>query len=147
MVNTDENITPYEVIIADDNSTDQTKNIKKYIHNCVVSRNEENLGFLKNCNKAASIARGEYIYFLNNDTEVKPHYLDSLVKLIESDDSIGMVGSKLIFADGTLQEAGGIIWSDGTGANYGRGDDPKAFMYNYVKDVDYISGAAIGSFG
>ena len=143
MVNTDENITPYEVIIADDNSTDKTKNIKKYINNCVVSRNEENLGFLKNCNKAASIARGEYIYFLNNDTEVKPHYLDSLVKLIENDDSIGMVGSKLIFADGTLQEAGGIIWSDGTGANYGRGDDPKAFMYNYVKDVDYISGAAI----
>ena len=143
MKNTDANLTPYEVIIADDNSTDTTKNIKKFIGNVVVSRNEENLGFLKNCNKAAALAKGEYIYFLNNDTEVKENYLSSLVELIERDITIGMVGSKLIFADGTLQEAGGIIWSDGTGANYGRGQNPKDFRYNYVKEVDYISGASI----
>lgn len=143
MKNTDAGLTPYEVIIADDNSTDTTKNIKKFIGNVVVSRNEENLGFLKNCNKAATLVKGEYIYFLNNDTEVKENYLSSLVELIERDITIGMVGSKLIFADGTLQEAGGIIWSDGTGANYGRGANPKDFRYNYVKEVDYISGASI----
>ena len=134
---------PFEVILADDVSTDTTKNIKKYVDNIVISRNETNLGFLKNCNKAAKLAKGDYIYFLNNDTEVKPNFLKSLVDRIESDITIGMVGSKLIFADGTLQEAGGIIWSDGTGANYGRGDDPENFKYNYVREVDYISGAAI----
>ena len=81
--------------------------------------------------------------FLNNDTQVTEGWLSSLVNLIESDSTIGMVGSKLVYPDGRLQEAGGIIWSDGSGWNYGRLDDPDKAEYNYVKDVDYISGAAI----
>ena len=143
MTHTNPEETPYEVIIADDVSTDTTKNIVKYVDNVVVNRNSENLGFLKNCNAAAKLAKGEYIYFLNNDTEVHDGYLSSLVDLLDNNSSIGMAGSKLLFADGKLQEAGGIIWSDGTGANYGRGDDPDDYKYNYVKEVDYISGAAI----
>ena len=83
--------------------------------------------------------------FLNNDTKVTEGWLSSLVNLIESDSTIGMVGSKLVYPDGRLQEAGGIIWSDGSGWNYGRLDDPDKAEYNYVKDVDYISGAAIPS--
>src|SRR5699024_4776423 len=83
------------------------------------------------------------ILFLNNDTQVTEGWLSSLVKLIESDSTIGMVGSKLVYPDGRLQEAGGIIWSDGSGWNYGRMDDPDKPEYNYVKDVDYISGASI----
>lgn len=133
----------YEVIIADDVSTDATKEIEKFASNLVVSRNTTNQGFLKNCNNAAKSARGEYILFLNNDTKVTADWLTRLLALIESDKSIGMVGSKLIYPDGRLQEAGGIVWSDGSAWNYGRLDDPKKCEYNYVKDVDYISGAAI----
>ncbi len=133
----------YEVIIADDVSEDATRELEQYTKNLVISRNTTNQGFLRNCNQAAKHARGRYIVFLNNDTQVTPGWLSSLVKLIESDSSIGMVGSKLVYPDGRLQEAGGIIWSDGSGWNYGRLDDPDKAEYNYVKDVDYISGAAI----
>lgn len=133
----------YEVIIADDVSTDATKDLPLYSENLVISRNSENQGFLRNCNQAAAKARGRYLMFLNNDTKVTQGWLSSLVRLIESDPSIGMVGSKLVYPDGRLQEAGGIIWSDGSGWNYGRLDDPNKAEYNYVKDVDYISGAAI----
>lgn len=133
----------YEVIIADDVSTDATGHLSDYAEGLVICRNTANQGFLRNCNNAARHAGGEYLMFLNNDTQVTEGWLDSLVNLIESDSTIGMVGSKLVYPDGRLQEAGGIIWSDGSGWNYGRLDDPDKPEYNYVKDVDYISGAAI----
>lgn len=133
----------YEVIIADDVSTDATEHLAEFAEGLVICRNTTNQGFLRNCNNAARHAKGEYVMFLNNDTQVTPGWLSSLVNLIESDDTIGMVGSKLVYPDGRLQEAGGIIWSDGSGWNYGRLDDPDKPEYNYVKDVDYISGAAI----
>ena len=140
---TDFHETPYEVILADDVSKDATASIGDYIRGLVVSRNTENQGFLKNCNQAAKKAVGDYIFFLNNDTKVTDGWLSSLLNLMDGDESIGMAGSKLIYPDGRLQEAGGIIWSDGSGWNYGRLDDPEKPQYNYVKEVDYISGAAI----
>lgn len=133
----------YEVIIADDVSTDATVLLDRYVEGLVICRNQTNQGFLRNCNHAAKSARGKYIMFLNNDTKVTKGWLSSLVGLIEADNTIGMVGSKLVYPDGRLQEAGGIIWSDGSGWNYGRLDNPDKAEYNYVKDVDYISGAAI----
>lgn len=134
---------PYEIIIADDVSTDETRHLERFAGGLIISRNSVNQGFLRNCNQAAAKARGEYIFFLNNDTKVTEGWLDWLLKLIQSDARIGMVGSKLVYPDGRLQEAGGIIWSDASGWNYGRLQDPDAPEYNYVKDVDYMSGAAI----
>ena len=134
---------PYEVIVANDCSTDLTTQLTKIITGVKVVTNKENLRFLRNCNNAAKHARGKYILFLNNDTQVQKNWLSSLVDLIERDEKIGMVGSKLIYPDGKLQEAGGIVWRDGSAWNYGNGKDPAMPEYNYVKDVDYISGAAI----
>lgn len=98
---------------------------------------------MQSCNKASVKARGKYLVFLNNDTQVQYNWLKPLVLLLEKDPNIGMAGSKLLYPDGKLQEAGGIIWQDGTAANYGRGDSPDMPEYNYVREVDYISGASI----
>lgn len=133
----------YEIIIGDDGSTDRTLRLGIYAKGIKIIRNTENLRFLRNCNNAAKEARGDYIFFLNNDTQVTTNWLSSLVELIESDPKIGMVGSKLVYPDGSLQEAGGIIWNDASGWNYGRNDDASKPEYNYVREVDYISGAAI----
>src|SRR5699024_9923716 len=56
---------------------------------------------------------------------------------------IGIAGSKLLYPDGTIQEAGGIIWRGALGSNYGRGKPADAYDCNYLKEVDYISGASI----
>mgnify|MGYP002673926097 FL=1 len=135
--------TPYEIIIADDCSNDLTTEILSVVKNIKVINTEENVKFLRNCNNAAKYAKGKYIFFLNNDTQVQSDWLDSQVRLMEQNPDIGMTGSKLIYADGRLQEAGGIIWKDGVAWNYGNRQDPYAPEYNYVKEVDYISGAAI----
>lgn len=133
----------YEVIVADDCSTDYVKELEKIVEGATIIHNEENLRFLLNCNNAAKKAKGQYILFLNNDTQVQPGWLKPLVDLIEKDDTIGMVGSKLVYPNGYLQEAGGILWKDASAWNYGRNQDPDKAEFNYIKDVDYISGASI----
>lgn len=133
----------YEIIIADDVSDDLTTRLPEAAENINIVRNKENQRFLRNCNHAAQYAKGEYILFLNNDTQVQENWLQPLIDLIERDETIGMVGSKLVYPDGTLQEAGGIIWGNGNAWNYGNGQNPANPEFNYVKEVDYISGAAI----
>jgi GT2 family glycosyltransferase len=133
---------PYEIIVGDNVSTDETVNFEKYFTNINYLRNPENLGYIRNINNAASHARGQFILTLNNDTTVTENWLSSMLDVMNRDDKAGLVGSKLVFPDGTLQEAGGIIWNDASGWNYGRGADPEAPEYNYLKEADYISGAS-----
>lgn len=133
----------YEIIIGDDCSTDETVHIQKYVKNIQVHRNRENTRFLLNCKRAVSLARGKYLCFLNNDTNVQPKWLDSLLETIESSKKVGMVGSKLVYPNGRLQEAGGILWKDGSAWNFGNKMNPEASEYQYRKPTDYISGASI----
>ena len=133
----------FEVLILDDCSPDDSAAQLQSIENLRVSVNPTNLGFLRSCNRGATLATGKYLFFLNNDTEVKAGWLDHLVESFSQFSDVGMVGSKLIYPDGTLQEAGGIVWKDGSAWNYGRGSDPALPEFNYVREVDYCSGAAI----
>ena len=97
--------------------------------------------FSKPATGAARLARGEYLFFLNNDTLVCENWLEPLLAIFDRFPDAGLAGSKLLFPDGTLQEAGGIVWNDGSASNYGRSDDPDKPEYNYVREADYISGA------
>ncbi len=134
---------PFEVIIADDGSQDETRCLAELAIGVYHITNTENLGFLRNCNHAAQQIRGKYLILLNNDTLVQPGWLAPLVNQAEHDERVGIVGPMLLYPDGRLQEAGGIIWRDGSGWNYGRLDYPERPDYNYLKEVDYISGACI----
>jgi glycosyltransferase involved in cell wall biosynthesis len=134
----------YEIIIADDCSGDRTFDVfKNQFSGVRYFRNLKNLGFLRNCNSAAKCATGEYLIFLNNDTLVCPGWLDELVSTLEENHSVGLAGSKLIYPQGNLQEAGGIIFYDGGGWNYGRFEDAALPQFNYMRDVDYCSGASL----
>ncbi|RLA61608.1 MAG: hypothetical protein DRR04_02530 [Gammaproteobacteria bacterium] len=133
----------YEIIIADDCSSDLTASIVERVSNITVVRGEANRGFLLNCNAAAGAARGDYILLLNNDTAVCPNWLSALYDTIAGDSSVGIVGPKLLFEDGRLQEAGAIMWRDASAWNFGRMDNPQKSAYNYRKEVDYISGACL----
>ncbi len=132
-----------QVIVADDGSSDETEAFFSTVPGLTYIRNPQNMGFLRSCNNAAKSAKAPYLFFLNNDTAILPGALDSLLATARALPDAGLVGSKLIYPDGSLQEAGGFVWSDGSGANLGRYGDPDAPGYNLRRDADYISGAAI----
>jgi GT2 family glycosyltransferase/glycosyltransferase involved in cell wall biosynthesis len=133
----------FEVVVVDDCSTDDTAEIVRRIPGVIYLRNEANSGFIASCNRGAEKAHGKYLVFLNNDTLVRDGWLSALVGTFAEEPQAGIVGSKLIYPDGRLQEAGGIIWCDASGWNYGKSDDPEKPEYNYLREVDYCSAAAL----
>lgn len=134
----------FEVLVGDDGSTDATAQaLSVAIPGVRHIRHSSNLGFVRNCNETAKQASGRYVLFLNNDTQVLPNWLDELIGVLEADPGIGLAGSKLIYADGLLQECGAIVWRDGSAWNHGRLADPRRPEFCYMRDADYVSGASI----
>lgn len=133
----------YEVIVLDDASPDETPRLAEIVRGVRFVRQPENLGFLRNCNEGAKHARGETLLLLNNDACPEPGWLEALHAVLDEDPRAGLVGARLLDANGRLQEAGGIVWRDGSGWNFGRGDDPSLPQYGYRKPADYCSGACI----
>lgn len=132
-----------EVIVIDDASPDESGKVLSAIPGLRYHRNASNLGFVGSCNAGAAMARGEYLVFLNNDTTLTPGWLDALLRTFETHPDTGLAGAQLVYPDGRLQESGGIVFSDGSGWNFGRFEDPRHPAYTFVREADYCSGAAI----
>jgi len=133
----------FEIIVIDDGSRDATREKLEKIPGIRYLRNGQNMGFIRSCNRAAADARGEFLVFLNNDTVIQDGWLDHLVDTFQIEPQTGLVGSKLIYPNGRLQEAGGRVWEDGSTRIVGRYDDPHKPEYNYLRPVDYCSGASL----
>lgn len=132
-----------EIIVIDDASPDNSGELLSLVKCTRLQRRQINGGFIQSCNMGGEIALGRFIVILNNDTRVTDGWLDELIGGFKSWPNAGLVGSKMHYADGSLQEAGGIIWRDGSAWNYGRNDDPNRPQYSYAREADYISGCSI----
>ena len=133
----------FEVILVDDGSTDETSAIEELVSGIKVVRNIEPQRFIRACNAGAAVARGTYVALLNNDTEPTVGWLDELIAAFERFENVGLAGSKLLYPDGKLQEAGGIVWGNGNPWNYGKRDNPWESRFCYARQADYLSGAAM----
>jgi GT2 family glycosyltransferase len=139
-----------EIIVVDDASADDTAALLdgwiKRDPRVRRLQNDVNQGFLESARRGAAAARGEILLFLNNDTILLPDWLPPLLRVFRDFPQAGAVGGKLLFPNGALQEAGGMVFCDGSAANFGRGDhDVDAPQYNFVREVDYCSGALLAT--
>lgn len=133
----------FEVIVANDASDPAEFAPVREVEGIRILDNDVNQGFLITCNNAAAQALGDYVWLLNSDTEIGPQAGDALLRTFVDFPHAAAAGSKLVYGDGTLQEAGGIVWNDASAWNYGRGGDPRHSEYDYARRADYVSAASL----
>jgi GT2 family glycosyltransferase len=125
------------VVVANGTPSDRLDPLTAH-DDVVLLVNPVNLGFAAGCNQAASVARSPLLVFLNDDSTVESGCLSALVRAA-TDPAVGAVGSRILSADGTLQEAGSVIWADGSATHVGEGSAPGSTAYGEPRDVDYVS--------
>jgi GT2 family glycosyltransferase len=128
-----------ELIIVDNASSDDTRRLASYVRGARVLRNEQNLGFLRAANRALAHVTAPALLHLNNDIELGHGAVAGALRRLESAGDIGAVGAKIIRSNGLLQEAGSIIWNEGTTVGYLRDAPPLTPEANFVREVDYCS--------
>jgi len=132
-----------EIIVFDDASPVPTAQALAGVSGVKFFRAAQNGGFIESCRLGVEQARGEFLILLNNDVQVTQGWLENLLQVFRTHSDAGLVGARLVYPDGRLQEAGGIVWQDGSAWNWGRGDDPDRPPYRYLRTVDYCSGACL----
>lgn len=131
-----------ELIVVDDASTDPESERLRALPGITYHRNRANQGFVGSCNAGAQLAKGRYVVFLNSDTVVTAGWIETLVARLDQP-GVGLVGASLQYPDGRLQEAGGLVFADASGWNYGRNGHPEDPRYRTFRDSHYCSGAAL----
>jgi len=131
----------FEVIIVDNASDLDTKKFLRGLHGVALIENAINEGYVRACNAGAAAARGQFILHLNSDACPRSGAIAAAMDTLRRDASLGAVGGRLVLPSGRLQEAGSIVWADGSTLGYGRGWNPDRGEAMFRRCVDYCSGA------
>lgn len=138
----------FEIILVDNNSEDDS--IKAFTKlrtkNLQIIESQENLGFAKGCNLGASKAKGEYLLFLNSDTEIKDQGFLKMVDYLDQNEKVAILGGKLKNLDGTSQLSTGKFYSLISLFLMLLGMERKGLLRespNEIKSVDWVSGASL----
>ena len=134
----------YEVVVASNDAPQSSRDaLKSQTEGVRLVEAQANLGFGGGCNLAASVARGEYLVMLNDDCIVAPGWLEWLVSTADANPQAAAVGSLVLFPDGRIQEAGSVIWADGSTMPVGRNLPGNSLEWHFVRQVDYVSACSL----
>jgi GT2 family glycosyltransferase len=138
-----------EIIVVDNASAnDDVRKVELLYPDVKVLRLTENLGFAGGNNKGLEMAKGTYFLFLNNDTELVPGFLQTMIAVFEQYPDAGMVSPRLNYFNSpgkkTIQYAGSRPMNrfTGRGSNIGWGETDEG-QYNFVIESDFAHGAAL----
>ncbi|SDY85887.1 glycosyltransferase [Nitrosomonas sp. Nm33] len=132
-----------EVIVVDAASKDETRKLEAYVDNVNVIHLDKRASFSANCNLGALLAGGETLVFMNNDITLEPDALGNAMSRLHSAPDIACVGGRVMRSHGLVQEAGNVIWSDGSTNGVGRDNQANAHNLLTVRDVDMCSACFI----
>jgi hypothetical protein len=136
----------YKVVVADGCSTDGSLNhIKKNFPDILLLSDKKNIGLARSLNRAMRFAinkyNPQYILLLNNDLIITdPKWVTKMVEVAEADDRIGLVGCKLVYANGKIQHAGAVAGL--APHNRGRGETDTG-QYDKIEDIGAVTGAVL----
>ena len=129
----------YEVVVGDNASTDETKDIEQYVENVTTIHYKENIGYLRNCNETTRMAKGKYIVLLSNDVKIiSDYWMDRWMEMFERESSIGVVGGSTYDWELTDLKYGGRVTCSDEKINLISND-----RLNGICDVGYVSPACI----
>lgn len=134
-----------EIIVVDNNSSDQTHMLLNATRGLRIFNNHENLHFLRAARQGAEHARGDLLLFLNNDASVLPGGISAVFESFENHPNLGALGARLIHLNGSLQEVGGSVMPDGANIGNGVGEHPLAVPFLLQRRADYCSGAFLAT--
>jgi glycosyltransferase involved in cell wall biosynthesis len=134
---------PFEVIVAFECCVQNCGATSPVWRNVRIIEPSDLAGFDDSRNVAAASARGAYVVFLSDATQVQEGWLDALIDTFARKADAGLVGCRVLFADGRQREAGALVWRDGSYAHYGYRDDPYRPEYSYLRRADYCSSVAL----
>ncbi|MFP4381971.1 MAG: glycosyltransferase family 2 protein [Candidatus Sumerlaeia bacterium] len=133
-----------EVIVVDNGSTDDlAEKVRGQYPEVRLIQSPINLGFAGGNNLGLREAAGDIMVLLNDDTEVRPGWLDAFARVAAEHDKWGIMGCKLLYPDGkTIQHAGGVIAPNGNTMHLGY-EAPDDGSWDELIQCDYVTGAAL----
>lgn len=136
-----------EIIVIDNASSDGSgKYLKeRFGKKIILIENDQNLGFAKAVNQGLKISKGKYKYLLNSDTAVTKGTFDNLIKFADSDGDIGVIGTKLVLPDGSIQKSCFNFPSIGNAIReywFGEREKYSSFYKKNISEVDSVVGAS-----
>jgi hypothetical protein len=136
-----------EIVFVDNGSTDGSADFvrKNYESRIRIVENKRNLGFSEGFNRGIRASKGKYIVLLSNDMIVDPYCLDPIIKLMESEPTIGLAGFKrLVYgAKDIIDGIGGNLYVCGRVKGVGNYEIDRGQYDTIIGDLDFIGGAMV----
>ena len=134
----------FEVVLVDNASVDgSAAHVHANFPGVCVVESPVNVGFAGGNNLGIQRALGENVVLLNNDTRVRPGWLQALADASDTAQDVGAVTSKLVLMErpDTIQNAGSLVLTDGSGGDRGTGEQDRG-QYDAREEVFAACGCA-----
>src|SRR5262249_1491628 len=135
---------PFETIVVLNNATaDKLAVLQAAADGIILVSSPDNLGIAGAGNRGRAQARGQYLVLLHDEAEIEAGWMQALVRTAEQHPRAGAIGGKVLHPTGELQNAGMILWCDGTTSPPWLGEAPSAESFDSLRAVDYCGSSSL----